>query len=264
MSGHLPVLDVRRAARNFSRAAAGYERAAQLQDRTRKALLARVAALQPVPRTIVDLGCGTGLGARALQLRHPQATVVALDRAPGMAQVAHRSGSRMSVVGDAQALPLRAASADLLFSNLVLQWCPQPQCALAELARVLAPGGVAALSVPGAGTLDELRAAWRAVDTAEHVHAFATQADWSRWARDAGLVVRTAETVLYPEYHADVRALMQSLRDIGARNSSAARRQQWLGKSTFAQLDAAYAPWRYARGVRASWHIIELLLERSG
>lgn len=262
MSAARPGLDVQRASRNFSRAADGYERAARLQNDTREQLLAMLDAPWPAADRIVDLGCGTGLGAQALQRRYPDAAVIALDRAPGMARHSHRSGCAASVVGDAQALPLAAASVDLVFSNLVLQWCPQPARAIAEISRVLRPGGRALLSVPGPGTLAELRAAWRQIDDAEHVHTFAPLDIWLAHARAAGLVTAFAEQIAHRQTHADVRALMQSLRDIGARNASAARRRHWLGKSVLPRLDAAYAPWRDGAGVHASWNILYLLLER--
>ncbi len=43
---------------------------------------------------------------------------------------------------DARALPFEAASFDLVFSNLMLQWLLPPDAALAEMRRVLKPGGL--------------------------------------------------------------------------------------------------------------------------
>ncbi|MGH8447544.1 MAG: methyltransferase domain-containing protein [Solimonas sp.] len=256
------ALDARHAARNFSVAAARYEGAAQLQAQTRAHLLAQLDGLATPPRRIVDLGCGTGLAVPLLQARFTQAEIIALDRAAGMLAQARAAGVAPGLVADAQALPLASASVDLLFSNLVLQWCPQPSLALAEAARVLRPGGTLAMAVPGPATLRELRMAWRQIDDAEHVHRFAAADTWCAQAQAAGLETAAQDSCLYQPQHASVLALMQGLRDIGARNASVARRRHWLGKSALARLDAAYAPWRRDGGVYASWDIVYLLLRR--
>lgn len=263
MNAPLQGLDARRASRNFSLAAATYERAAQLQAQTREQLLTMLDAA-PLPAAanpcFVDLGCGTGLGALALRGRDPRATIVALDRADGMVRAAQVAGVGACLVADAQALPLADRCCELLFSNLVLQWCPQPARALAEARRVLRPGGVLLLSVPGPATLRELRLAWRQVDDAQHIHEFAPQATWLAQAADAGLDVERSERRIYRPVYRDVRALMQSLRDIGARHVSAGGRRGLLGKRALARLDAAYAPWRRHDGVFASWDILYLQL----
>ncbi|WP_043114832.1 methyltransferase domain-containing protein [Solimonas soli] len=256
------ALDARRAARNFSAAAPRYEQAAQLQATTRAQLLEQLGAQQSQARCIVDLGCGTGLAVPLLRERYPDARVIGLDRAAGMIDVARGTALRDAVVADAQALPFAAASVDLLYANLSLQWCPRPQAALREAARVLRPDGLLAMAVPGPATLQELRLAWRQIDDDEHVHRFAPLDRWLAQASAAGLVLADRHTALYRPRHRDALALMQSLRDIGAVNASTARRQRWLGKSALARLEAAYAP-RHADGtIAASWEIFYLLLRR--
>ncbi|WP_020650585.1 methyltransferase domain-containing protein [Solimonas variicoloris] len=262
MSGAgLQALDERRAARRFSAAAARYEQAARLQAQTRAQLLALLTPYVPV-RCVVDLGCGSGPALPALRARYPDAALVALDRAAGMVAQARGRDAAQGLIADAQALPLATASVDLLFSNLALQWCSRRQAALDEAARVLAPGGLLALAVPGPATLRELRLAWQQIDAAEHVHSFAAPEVWLDAAAASGLAVRADVRRLYQPQHPDVRALMQELRDIGARNASPARRRHWLGKSALARLEQAYAPWRCDGGVYASWEILYLVLQK--
>jgi SAM-dependent methyltransferase len=50
-------------------------------------------------------------------------------------------------IGDAQALPAAAATFDVIVSALVLNFVPQPELALAEMARVTRPGGTVAAYV---------------------------------------------------------------------------------------------------------------------
>lgn len=255
-------LDPARAARNFSAAAASYDRAAQLQQQTREHLLAQLSLRLNLPQRLLDLGCGTGLGARALQQRYPRAAVVALDRAPGMVRTTRDSGVNAALVGDAQCLPLAPQSCDAILSNLVLQWCPEPQAALAECARVLRPGGWLLCSVPGPATLRELRAAWRQVDEAEHVHRFDPASVWAARAEQAGLQLQNLQVEPLRYVYADVHRLMQGLRDIGARNASAGRRRGLLGRAALQHLARAYAPWSGDDGVSATWEIIYLCLRR--
>lgn len=258
----MPALDLRRAAQNFSAAAGRYERGAQLQAQTRDHLLQLGDARAAAPRVAVDLGCGTGLGARALQMRWPQAAVIGLDLAEGMLRAAQAAGVARCVQADAQRLPLADACCDLLFSNLALQWCPRTQRVFTEAWRVLRPGGLLLCSLPGPGTLRELRLAWRQIDDAEHVHRFSSAASLLAEAQRAGLGCVHQEQRLYQPCHPDVRGLMQGLREIGAGNASTGRRRGLLARSTLARLEAAYAPWRRGDGIYASWEILYLVLRR--
>ena len=166
-----PALDRRHVRRSFGRAADRYDEAAVLHRRVADELLDRLSIIRCRPRTLLDAGCGTGYAIGALA-QHYRCPVIALDLAPAMLNRARRRpGSPQLVAGDAQALPFAGGSIDLLFSNLVLQWC-DPQIAFAEFRRVLSPGGLLMFSTFGPDTLKELRAAWRDVDTGVHVHRF--------------------------------------------------------------------------------------------
>ena len=57
------------------------------------------------------------------------------------------------IKADAQQLPLRDETVDVVVSTAVLQLIPHPAAALAEMARVLRPGGKLAVMVPTAGRL---------------------------------------------------------------------------------------------------------------
>jgi SAM-dependent methyltransferase len=57
-------------------------------------------------------------------------------------------GAGPDVVADAQALPVRAESADWVMCLETLEYVEVPDCAMSELVRVLRPGGHAVVSVP--------------------------------------------------------------------------------------------------------------------
>ena len=105
------------------------------------------------PRTIVEVGCGSAIDLCLLQSLVPSVRAMGLDVSfPGL-QVAQTSAEHLHVPlhlcqGDAFTIPLRSGMAGLVFSQGVLEHFDDPRRALAEQARVLAPGGVLVVSVP--------------------------------------------------------------------------------------------------------------------
>jgi ubiquinone/menaquinone biosynthesis C-methylase UbiE len=102
-----------------------------------------VAAVPPVPgtaRIAVDVAAGAGTLTPALrQLVGPDGLVVALDRSHGMLRRAPADVPRLQA--DAAHLPLADASAEVAVLAFVLFLLPDAQAAVAEVARVLRPGG---------------------------------------------------------------------------------------------------------------------------
>ena len=96
------------------------------------------SALERVPAPVgraLDVGTGTGAGARAIASRMPEAEVVGVDVSPGMLAEARRLAPELSFVeGDAAALPFEADSFDLVANANMIPF-------LDEVARVLKPGG---------------------------------------------------------------------------------------------------------------------------
>jgi 2-polyprenyl-6-hydroxyphenyl methylase/3-demethylubiquinone-9 3-methyltransferase len=94
-------------------------------------------------RRILDAGCGGGLVAR--ELAAAGAEVVGVDRSLGSLGVARRaangSGSFHPAQGRLEHLPFAGASFDAVVAADVLEHLPDLPAAVAELARVLAPGG---------------------------------------------------------------------------------------------------------------------------
>jgi SAM-dependent methyltransferase len=103
---------------------------------------------------VLDIGCGTGLLACRVIDTFPRARVVGCDFSHGMlAQAAARGPSVPWVQGDACRLPFADQSFDTVVSTEAFHWFPDQRAALAELFRVLTPGGrllVGVMTTPAA------------------------------------------------------------------------------------------------------------------
>ncbi|MGH3626221.1 MAG: class I SAM-dependent methyltransferase [Sciscionella sp.] len=99
---------------------------------------------------VVDVGTGTGFVAAGLAGR--AAAVIGVDNSPAMLAVA---GDNLATLGadnvtlaegDSDDLPLAADSVDVAVANMVLHHAPDPAAMLAEMARVVRPGGTIAIT----------------------------------------------------------------------------------------------------------------------
>lgn len=99
------------------------------------------------PATVLDLGCGTGKHLAAIHAAFPQAQLTGLDTAAGMLAVARqRLPDATWVHADAtQRLPFDDASFDAVTCQYVDQHLPDRATLIAEVRRVLRPGGRFAL-----------------------------------------------------------------------------------------------------------------------
>ena len=109
-----------------------------------EAAIARALCDRPVGR-LIDIGTGTG---RMLELFGPDAqSAVGVDRSPEMLRLARVKLAEAGLAGaelrqgDMYALPLASGSADTIIIHQVLHYAQHPAAAVAEAARLLAPGG---------------------------------------------------------------------------------------------------------------------------
>jgi len=114
------------------------------QDRYWKRWIIKKASLHGGMR-ILDVGCGTGVLEESLTGNG--LSVIGLDLTEEMLRLAQRknlSNVKLLTVGDAEHLPLKDDSFDLVFSCYVVKYC-SPEKLAAEVSRVLRPQGHAVL-----------------------------------------------------------------------------------------------------------------------
>lgn len=253
--------DKARVRAGFDRAAAGYDRVAVLQCEVGGRLLERLDLLREFrPQRILDLGAGTGQATAALARRYRGAQVTALDWSEAMlARVRRRGPWRRRphcVCGDLERLPLADGSADLLFSNLAIQWCAAPDAVFREFRRVLAPGGTLLFTTFGPDTLYELREAWARADGYEHVNRFLDLHDIG----DALVRARLAEPVMDAERltltYARVEDLLHDLKGLGSRSVGETRARGLTTRTRLAAMTGAYEGLRRDGRLPASFEVV--------
>jgi SAM-dependent methyltransferase len=132
-------------AAGWSERAAGYGRLTGAITRALAGSLLDAAAVGAGTR-VLDVGCGPGVVCGLAAARGAAPTGV--DVSPGMLAEARRRLPEVAFVeADVVALPFASGSFDACVGGFVLNHLPAPEAALADLARVLAPGGALALSL---------------------------------------------------------------------------------------------------------------------
>ena len=155
---------------------------------------------------VLDVATGTGLVAEALLARGFRVT--GLDQSPGMLAGARaRFGGRVELVeASADELPFPDASFDHLTFTYLLRYVDEPGATLAELARVVRPGGTVAMVEFGLP-----RGVWRP--------------PWDVWV---GIGLPLAGRLVSPGWHEVGRFLGPSIRDFHARLPEDALLELWL------------------------------------
>ena len=265
--------DKDRVAQSFGRAAVNYDSAARVQDWSARRLIASFPdGLSP--RSIIDLGCGTGIHAQKLRAQFPHARVTAVDIAQGMLSYGRDHYGDKSIhwlCCDAERLAVAPQSQTLIFSNFSLQWCDQLRVALQQIYDALSPGGLFYFAVPGPKTLWELRDASERAGLDSPVNHFWSSAQWQTALECCGFEQIDLHHTTQIESHSSVKALLRSIKAVGANtksyafqqditgrgNRGSAKPSNSIGKSGLIALDRCYRrqdPERDA--IPATWEII--------
>ncbi|MGV3733635.1 MAG: class I SAM-dependent methyltransferase [Microcella sp.] len=192
----------------FDGVARGYDRTNAVLSVGNAALwrIATVRAVDPKPgERVLDIAAGTGTSSVALA--KSGAEVIALDFSAGMVEEGRKRHPDLTFVqGDAMKLPFADGEFDAVTISFGLRNVQQPKVAIAEMRRVLKPGGRVVICEFSRPPLGVLRAGYHAylryvmplvagVASSnpeayrylfESIREWPAQPELARWLRDAG------------------------------------------------------------------------------
>ena len=225
---NLPRLDKAAVKKSFNRAAKTYNHAGVLQEEVLSRLLARLQYVRIDPKTIIDIGCGTGRGVAGLQKTYSSGKIVGLDLAYSMLQETKKQFGLFSkkrlVNADMERLPLASNSYDLMFSCLAIQWANDLNAVFREVARIGKGGGLFMFATFGPSTLVELRDSWFEVDKQPHVHQFIDMHDIGDALMAAGFSQPVVDAEVIKLEYSEFRQVLSDLKNIGASNADKNRK----------------------------------------
>ena len=190
-------------------------------------LIERLEMIRVSPERMIDVGCGSGAARADLVARYPHAEWIGVDASTAMLRASPRAawyrrlpmwlGGRPAplICADALHLPLATGSADMLFSNLMLHWHPQPHTVFPEWLRVLKTEGLLLFSCFGPDTLLQLRAACaQALPRARPV-PFVDMHDFGDMMVAAGFATPVMDVERITLTYAGARELLREVRALG-------------------------------------------------
>ncbi len=234
-------------AKSFGSASQSYDVSARLQRFSGKHLMPWLPNRNDL--TVLDLGCGTGFFTEILAQRFEQ--VIGLDISTKMLNFAKESRSDEIVwlEGDAYKLPFLDKSIELVYSNLMIQWCDELSEVVNEVLRVLKPGGLFIFSTLVDGTLFELKSSWAQVDQDKHVIDFKTeqQLETILNSERSKLIDHNSQDIIL-EYE-NVLHLVRELKGLGANKVPNKRAKGLAGKDKWQKMMHSYQDFLEPSGI---------------
>ncbi len=227
----------------FSRMAPEYNESAFLQQEIGARLLDNLDLMAIDPKVVLDLGAGTGQASGELLQRYRKSQVIAADFSIEMLQQVPQPRFRHKPVrlcADAELLPLMDDCVDLVFSNLMLQWCDPLLSCLQEVKRTMKAGGLFLFSTFGPDTLVELRTAWQEANGEDYMHPFMDMHDIGDALISVGLTEPVIEMEKLNVNYSGVMKLMQDIQCIGASNTMQQHTQKPTEKQALDAMEKIY------------------------
>lgn len=242
-----------RVAQRFGLAANHYDEQALAQRQSAQQLIAE----QTLQGRVLDIGCGTGWLTRDIAEHHLIDSIVALDIALPMLKAEQLQHPLiMPIQADAAFLPFKENSFDAVVSNFALQWLASPKGFAQELARVLAQDGRFCLAIPVEGTLNELNQAWAKVDSSRHTNQFFASQTWLEALQSVGLTIKNYHQSAFYQYYDSTKALLKSLKAIGANELQQARQHGMWGRGQLLALEQAMEHYRQPQGIPLHYEVL--------
>jgi malonyl-CoA O-methyltransferase len=230
------MIDKQLLQKRFSSNAKTYDQFANVQKKMADFLLKHLVIKRndSSPLHILEIGCGTGYLTAKLSRHFQNATITAIDLAPGMIEIAKQRTSGMPIqflCGDIEEMELYDRY-DLIISNATFQWLNHLELTLSRLSSVLKSNGMILFSTFGCDTFHELHTSFQRsmqklqLDTNARLgQSFYALEDLLELCERSVQSVHPTSTIFGTEtieterFHS-VKDFFTSLRKIGATNSN--------------------------------------------
>lgn len=220
--------DTCKIANAFHQKAVDYDQHVLVQKRV-VANLARSIELNQsqAPASILDVGTGTGALLERMHVLYPNARLTGVDLALNMClRTKQKLGSICQAVnGNAECLPFKAGTFDLVVSASALQWVGNLSAAIHEMRRVVKSGGDISLAFFCHGTLGELQHCFRDAvsrgglggsQRTSRLHGFWTIDDVKVILNEMDFERFVVSVETEVDWYDDLNSLLRSIKNIGA------------------------------------------------
>lgn len=229
--------------KSFNQASYYYNDAAKLQKYAAEKLFLFPNMNFSDKKCIVDLGSGTGFISDILIKQGiDSSNIISMDIAEKM--LLQNKVSSKSLCADADYIPLKDHSADIVLSNLTLQWMPDLKKTFHEIHRILKRNGLFIFSTLGENTLCELRDCWKKIDSYTHVNSFFSAKIISQLLNSSGFDICQYRLDNITQHYQSISSLMINLKKTGAHNININAPKGLSGKNKFNQLKYCYEQYR--------------------
>lgn len=234
-------------ARSFSSATHSYDVSARLQRYTGKHLMPKLPNRNDL--NVVDLGCGTGFFTNILASKYQH--VSGVDLSTKMLEFAESKSIQniQWIEADAYKLPFKNNSIDLIYSNLMIQWCDPLSDLLTEITRVLKPGGLFIFSTLIDGTLHELKSSWKQVDDEPHVIDFYEEGNLVQIFEESNFKLLENDIKDVVLEYENVLHLAHELKGLGANHVPNKTQKGLAGKDKWKKMTKCYDNFQEPSGV---------------
>lgn len=225
---------------SFSASSSTYDAAASFQRDVANDLCDYVMQQQLTPKTVLELGAGTGYLSHKINHVFPKSQLLITDCAENMLRLSQTKNTSQHVVAFSESLPFTSRSQDVIISSLMLQWCDLKKT-FTEITRVLKPGGHFIATTLGPNTLHSLNRAWHQLGDHNRVNTFLPMPILKQHLRDSDLPIHTITSKSYTLYFSDTLELLKNLKHIGSIKSNPNTNKSLLTKHHINQLDVKQA-----------------------
>ncbi|MDP2939196.1 MAG: methyltransferase domain-containing protein [Candidatus Omnitrophota bacterium] len=214
----------------FSKAAINYEIQARFQKKVCIKLWENIISDDIYPKTILDIGTGTGFFMQKLSKHFHNSQIVGFDFAFGMTKLAREK--KLDVLqADAEFLPFKDESFDLIVSNLVFHWVYNLDNALNEVCRVLKEKGRFYFNLSGNQTLKEMRFCFEKNNSLKNEKEIKAVLERNNFKEIK------INTLIFKEYFKDLFSLVGWLKSIGANRLT---KPIFMGRETWQRANDIY------------------------